>query len=37
MFTGKISAKISDKSPETQSIQPFAFTRARIPTRQAIA
>jgi D-inositol-3-phosphate glycosyltransferase len=37
MFTGKISAKISDKSPETQSIQPFAFTRAKIPTRQAIA
>jgi D-inositol-3-phosphate glycosyltransferase len=37
MFTGKISAKVSDKSPETQSIQPFAFTRAKIPTRQAIA
>ena len=37
MFTGKISATISDKSPETQSIQPFAFTRAKIPTRQAIA
>jgi D-inositol-3-phosphate glycosyltransferase len=37
MSTGKFSTTISNNSPVTQNLQPFAAARSKIPTRQAIA
>ncbi|WP_310489845.1 glycosyltransferase family 1 protein [Chamaesiphon sp. VAR_69_metabat_338] len=37
MSTGKFPTTISNSSPVTQPLQPFAAARSKIPTRQAIA
>jgi D-inositol-3-phosphate glycosyltransferase len=37
MSTGKFPTTISTNSPVTQTLQPFAAARSKIPTRQAIA